>query len=148
MGLVASWHVESSCTRDWTHVLALPSRFLTPWPEGNPTHCLLTQFILFLESKWRTQSNRVSPSLKKKGYLSNLLRAQYLIIPIASKESQAKYTLEYSYCIKQIQRIGRRARMLDSIMPYENSGKQHNLCKFFFPLWNGEIPNSGSHCKD
>jgi len=66
----------------------------------------------------------VSPSLKKKKkvYLSNLLRAQYLIIPIASEESQAKYTLEYSYCIKQIQHIGRRAGMPDSIMPCENSG--------------------------
>lgn len=46
---------------------------------------------------------------KKLVYLSNLLRAQYLIIPIAAEESQAKY-IEYSYCIKQIQRISSRAR--------------------------------------
>lgn len=30
-------------------------------------------------------------------YLSNLLRAQDHIIPMASKESQAKYILDYSY---------------------------------------------------
>lgn len=38
----------------------------------------------------------MSSGSKKKVYFSHLLRAQYLIIPIASEESQAKCILEYS----------------------------------------------------
>ena len=48
----------SSPTRDWTHVLVLPTRFLTTGPSGNsPRPCFDYQYSSFLEKAVTTHSD-------------------------------------------------------------------------------------------